>query len=336
MIRHLLLAATLLGPAVAGAAAGEPTGYAVTGQIAGSDGGWDYAQVDPATRRLYVAHGDTVAAFDLASDRALPSLGSIMRGHAVVPIVGQALLLVTSGRDDSVRLIDSRTGTEVAKIAVGGNPDAALYDAASGRAYVMNAKSGTVSVIDVAQRKVAATYTLKPGLEYAALARGTLFVNNEDANEIERVDVASGMVGTPIALTGCEGPSGLGYDGAGHRLISACANGKAAVVDAVGDRLIGLLDIGKGPDAVIMDAARHRALVPCGRDGTLVAIDLAAKGGAKVSGTYPTEIGARTGALDPTDGAVYLPTAKFAAPATPGGRPTAVPGSFHIVIVKPV
>jgi DNA-binding beta-propeller fold protein YncE len=195
----------------------------------------------------------------------------------------------------------------------------------------MNAKAGTVSIIDPATAAVVRTITLKEGLEYGALKGSTLYVNNEDANEIESADIVSGAVGTTIPLTGCTGPTGLGYDAAHNRLIAACANGKAAVAD-LGTGRVTLLSIGLGPDAVIVDAARGRAFIPCGRDGNLAVIDISGAA-ARVIGTIATETGARTGALDPRDGTLYLPTAKSGPPATAGGRPVAIPGTAHILVV---
>lgn len=326
--------ATMLATAAAPSAVPS---YHVAGRIAGPDGaGWDYAQVDPATRRLYVAHGAAVTVVDLAHGNAVNSIGAIERGHAVLPIPGTTTLLVTSGRDNSVRLLDTRDGREIARLAVGANPDAAIWDPATRRALVMNAQSGSVSVVDVAGVRVERTIAVKPALEYAAVGpNGTLFVNDEDANELEVVDLRSGKVGAPIALTGCEGPTGLAYDGRTGRLISACANGKVAVVDAQRRRMTALVDIGRGPDAVILDAARRLAFVPCGRDGVLEVLALDGAAGVRKVATVPTESGARTGALDPVDGAIYLPTAAFGPPATAGGRPVAKPGTFHVLVVRP-
>ena len=326
----LLASATpsLAAPAIA------PT-YAVAGSIAGPDGSWDYARVDAAARKLYVARSGAVTVVDLASGSQVTSWGELARGHAVVPLPGNRLL-ATSGNDATVRFFDTRTGQQIASLAVGKKPDAAIYDAAHGRAFVMNADSGTVSTIDTRAMRVTSTITVKPALEYAALAKdGTLFVNDEDANEIEVVDVVRGITGKPIALPGCEGPTGLGYDTRHDRLIAACANGKAAIVDARARRLVALLDIGKGADAVIMDDARRLAFVPCGRDGVLDILSLDAPGGIANVGRVTTEVGARTGALDTVTGAIYLPTARFGPPAAGGGRPAIIPGSFHILVVKP-
>lgn len=333
MTRTLIpFAALLIAAAPAG---GGGSGYAVTGHIAGPDGRWDYSRVDPVAHRLYVARGDSVTVIDLASGKALPSIGAISRGHAVIPIDATPLLLVTSGGDDSVRLIDTGSGKEVARIAVGSDPDAAVYDPKTGKAYVMNAKTGSVSVIDVARRAVGATIMLKPGLESAALAQDhRLFIANEDAGEIETIDTASGRAGAPVALPGCEGPAGLGYDAPTRQLIASCTNGKAAIVDLRGGK-VRLVDIGKGPDAVIVDGKHRRAFIPCGRDATLAVIDLDTKGGAAVSATVATEVGARSGAVDASDGAIYLPTATFGPAPAAGGRPQAIAGSFHVLIVRP-
>ncbi len=310
--------------------------YAVSGSIPGPDGGWDYASVDPDAHVLYVAHGDAVMAVDLAHGDIVRSIGAVARAHAVVPISGKRELLVTSGRDNSVRLLDTIDGHEVAKIAVGENPDAAFYDTKSGNAVVMNAKDGTVSIIDISARKVIGTIQLKPGLEFGVMGGGkTLFVNNENENAIESADLGTGKMGASIAMPGCEAPTGLGYDAATHQLISACANGKAVVVDAASRKIVKLLDIGAGPDAVIMDVARRIAFIPCGRDGTISMVALDGAGGAHVVGTIKSETGTRTGALDAATGTLYLPTALFGPPLATGGRPTVRPASFHVVVVTP-
>ncbi len=334
--RFLLASVAIIGLGTAAFGRDAVPSYVVSGSIPGVDGGWDYASVDRDARQLYVAHGDVAMAVDLAHGNAVRSLGTIARAHAVVPITGQPMLLVTSGRDDSVRLLDTGDGHELAKIAVGSDPDAAFYDAATGHAVIMNAKDGTVSVIDVARRAVVRTIKLKPGLEFGALVgASTLYVNNEDLNEVETADLNTGKVGAAIAMPGCTGPTGLGYDARTGTLISACANNKAAVIDARSGRTTKLLDIGSGPDAVIMDADGRTALIPCGREGTLSIVALDAAKGPMVVGTAKTEIGARTGAIDPITRNLYLPTARFAPAATPGARPAMLPGSFHVVVLTP-
>lgn len=314
------------------AASPAPT-YTVAQSIAGPDGSWDYASVDDDGRHVYIARSTAVTVLDLASG-AVSSFGAVERGHAVVPL-RDGKLLVTSGTDGTVRVFDPHSGVATATIRVGKKPDAALLDRSGTHAFVMNADSGTVSVIDLATARVTRTIMVKPALEYAAFgADGTLFVNNEASDEIETVDVARGVAGKAIALPGCSTPTGLGYDTAHDRLIASCGNGKTAVVDARRRQLVALVDIGAGPDAVIIDEARGLAFIPCGKDGVLDMLSLTGSTVTK-TGTIKTEVGARTGALDRRTGALYLPTAKFGTPAAGGGRPAMVAGSFHILVVKP-
>ena len=127
----------------------------------------------------------------------------------------------------------------------------------------------------------------------------------------------------------------MAYDRATSRAISSCANGKAAVVDAQRRRLVKLIDIGRGPDAVILDKDRRLAFIPCGRDGVLEILMLDGPEGVRRVATVETEVGARTGALDPRTGAIYLPTARFGPPSAEGKRAQALPGTFHILIVRP-
>ncbi len=51
--------------------------------------------------------------------------------------------------------------------------------------------------------------------------------------------------------------------------------------------------------------------------------------------TVTTESGAKSGALDPATGLLYLPRAKMAPPQNDGVRPTQIPGTFEILVVAP-
>ena len=326
----MILAAASLGLL---AAAPAPL-YEKAGSIPGPDGGWDFASLDPVHHRLFIAHGDAVMVVDLAHGNAVQSFGIISHGHAVVHVPGTELLAVTSGKDSTVRLFDVPSGEQRASIAVGDDPDAAIIDPATGHLLTMNAHGGTVSEVDLGRAKVVRTMTLKPGLEFPVIGpRHVLYVANEDEDAVETIDLATGKPGATIALTGCEGPTGLAYDRQHNRLIAACANEVVKVVDLSTRKVTQTLPIGTGPDAVLVDMARSRALIPCGGSGTLEVLDL---GGASVRklATVTSEPGARTGAIDPVAGVLYLPTARFGPPPADGKRAPSLAGSFHVVMLK--
>ncbi|WP_308814766.1 hypothetical protein [Sphingomonas sp. GV3] len=297
------------------------------------DGGWDYASVDASARRLYIAHGDAVSVVDLANGRALAPIGPAAHAHAVV-LLPTGEIAVTNGTDNSVRFFAAQSGRQVASLTVGAKPDAAVVDPATGHLLSMDADAGSVAEIDVRAHRLVRTIPVAKGLEYAAVEGRTLFVNNEDRNELDVVDLTRGTAGAPIAMPGCEAPTGLGLDAVHHRLVAACANGVAAIVDTAKRLLVGRVPIGRGPDAVIVDRDRGRAYIPAGRDGVLDILSLADARTVTHQATIRTEPSARTGALDPRTGTVWLPAAQLA-PAVGGGKPRVVPGSFHVLAVHP-
>jgi len=168
--------------------------------------------------------------------------------------------------------------------------------------------------------------------EGAADGAGRAFVNIESKNEIAVIDVAARTVTAHWPLTGCDGPTGLAYDPQDKLLIAAC-DGTTAIVSAASGKVVQTLPTGKGADGAVYDARHRLAFVPAGRAGTLSVIGFA-KGEAKILQTVTTELGARTLAVDERSGRVYLPTAQYVVPAG-GGRPTTVPGTFHVLVVGP-
>ncbi len=211
-----------------------------------------------------------------------------------------------------------------------------MYDAQSGLVIVAAHRTGEVDLIDPKTRTAVGSIAVGGTLEEMATdGAGRLFVNVEDKSEMVEIDLKTRTVMNHLKLEGCDGPTGLVYAPDAHALVAAC-DGKAAVVDARTFKLEKLLTIGMGPDAALYDPKRKLVLIPCGQSGELVAIDAHAPGKLAVVGTYPTEKSARTGAIDPATGVIYLPAARFGPPAPGARRGTMEPGSFHLLVVSPV
>jgi hypothetical protein len=92
------------------------------------------------------------------------------------------------------------------------------------------------------------------------------------------------------------------------------------------------LPIGPGADGAVYDERRHVALIPSGGDGTLSVLQL--RPTAVVVQRVTTAKGARTVALDPSTGRLYLSAADYA-PAVIGQRPAMIPGSYRVIEVDP-
>jgi hypothetical protein len=200
----------------------------------------------------------------------------------------------------------------------------------------MNAGDGTIAFVDARRHTLAGKIKVGGGLEYGvADGKGGGFVNLEEANAIARIDLKAKRQTGTIALPGCEGPTGLALVAGGTRLITACANRVALVIDAASGKTIATLPIGADPDAVLVDTARGLAFIPCGGTGTLVALTIADVDHIAVAAVIPTQRGAKTGAIDPRDGRIYLPTATLGLAAAGAKRGAPVPGSFTLLVLAP-
>jgi DNA-binding beta-propeller fold protein YncE len=115
-----------------------PAPYHAVGRIAGSDGGWDFSALDATSGRLYIARTDAVSVADIASG-SITTLAPAHKGHQVLVLDHGATVFQTDGASGLARFIDAHSGAILAEIPVGTDPDAALFDYATGLVTVMNA-----------------------------------------------------------------------------------------------------------------------------------------------------------------------------------------------------
>jgi DNA-binding beta-propeller fold protein YncE len=272
----------------------------------------DYASIDGASRRLYVARGFGVTAVDLDTEQTTRQLVPGQHVHAVIPLPG-GIALSTNGDSNTATLFNGRTGEVLAQISTGSDPDAAVYDSSSGLVFVMDAKDGDATLIDPVGAKAVGRLPLGGQPEFAVVdGHGRLFVNLEDRNQMAVIDTVGRKVVGNYDLPGCERPSALGIDSESGVLVAACANRTAIAVHAADGKVIAPhLPIDRKPDAVIFDAGNKDFYIPCGRDGTLAVISESNDNLLTVRESVSTAVGAHTGALDSKTGRLYLPTADY-------------------------
>jgi hypothetical protein len=272
----------------------------------------DYASVDDASRRLYVARGFGVTAIDLDTEQMTRQLVAGQHVHAVIPLPG-GRALSTNGDSNTATLFDGKTGEVLAQISTGSDPDAAAFDPSSGLVFVMDGKDHDATLIDPIGGKAVGRLSLGGNPEFAVVdGHGRLFVNIEDQNKTAVIDTVSRKVVGTYDLPGCKGPTALGIDGESGVLVAACANQMAIAIRAADGKVVAPhLPIDRKPDAVIFDATNKSFYIPCGRDGTLAVISESGDGAWSVRPSVSTAVGAHTGALDSKTGRLYLPTADY-------------------------
>jgi YVTN family beta-propeller protein len=217
------------------------------------------------------------------------------------------------------------------------NPDAIIYDPASKRVFAMNGRSGSVTAIDGATGNVAGTIPVGGKLEFAAPdGEGHVYVNVENKSEEVELDSKQLTVLAHWPLAPCAEPSGLAIDAKHRRLFAGCGNKMMAVIDADSGKVVATPPIGVGVDADRFDPDTGYAFASCG-SGVLTVVHEDSPDKFSVVEDVPTQMGARTMALDTKTHEVFLVTAEFGPPPAatadhPHPRPTMVPDSFVVLV----
>ncbi len=295
------------GGAVAAMAAAA-TQYAVLQRHPlGGSGGWDYLTIDAATHHLLIARNDRVMVVDTRDGKPAGEISGMQHIHGIALLPSQRRGYVSDGAANSVREIDLDTLKELRNIPIGGQgPDAIVFDPASGHVLTMNGHSGNASVVDPASHKAIADIALPGRPEFAVSdGRGHVFVNLEDKSELARIDTRTDKVDAVWKLAPCDAPSGLALDPQTRRLFSVCDNQLMVVTDADNGHQVAAVAIGKGPDAAAFDPATH-LVYSSNHDGTLTIVHEDDADHYRVEANVPTQVGARTMALDEASHHVWL------------------------------
>ena len=307
----------------------------------GGAGGWDYLAFDDAARRLYVSRGDRVVVLDVRAGKAVGEIDGLSGVHGVAFAGDPVRGFISNGRADAVTVFDPATLKTLQTIPIGGhNPDAILYDPSSMRVLTFNGRSENASVIDATNGKVLGVIALPGKPEFAVSdGRGHVYDNIEDKSELVEIDPVAMKVTQTWQLKDCEDPSGLAIDASHRRLFSVCQNRTMAVTDADSGKAVAAVPIGNGPDAAAFDAQRGLVFSSNGESGTLTVVREDDADHYSVVANATTQVSARTMALDPITGNVYLSAAQFGARPAPTAdhphpRPALVPDSFTILVVR--
>lgn len=335
----LLFSLGLVSFGVFSARANGPSGYHVAKKLVlGGEGGWDYLTVDSDARRVYLSRGTHVMVVDADTGAVVGDIPNTngVHGIALVPALGKGF--TSNGRDGTVTIFDLKTLKVLGSTPVGKNPDAIIFDPASQRVFAFNGASKDATAIDAKSGTAAGTIPLGGKPEFAVSdEKGHVFVNIEDKSEIVELDAGKLTVENHWSIAPGEEPSGLAIDRKHRRLFSVCSNKLMVVLNADNGKVVTTLPIGSGPDASGFDPSTGFAFSSNG-EGTLTVVHEDSPDKFSVVENVPTQVRARTMALDAKTHQVYLVTAEFGptpAPTTqqPRPRPPMVPGTFMLLIM---
>ena len=333
MSRLIVIVAILLTAAFTAKAA--DTQYHLVKEIPiGGEGAWDYISVDPAAHRLYVSHATRIVVADIDSGKVVGEIPDTagVHGFAVAADLGRGFS--SNGRANTSTIVDLKTLKALGSVSTGGNPDAIFYEPGRKEIYTMNGTGKSITVFDARSGNVVATIDVgaKPEAVAFDAATGRLFVNLEDTGTIGVVDTKAHKLASTWPLTGCEEPTGIGYDPKNHRLFSACANSVMTMTDSVSGKVVGTIPIGPGADGAAFDPATGLAFASSGGNGTVTVAHLDNPNKLTVVQTLKTLVSGRRMILDPVTHNIYVPAAMTTPNPAGRGRPLPVAGTFKVLV----
>ena len=286
---------------------------------------WDYVLPDAAGKRLYVSHNAEVVVIDTVTNTVVGRIADTPGVHGIA--VGAGKVFTSNGREGKVSVVDPKSLQTLTKIDSGGaNPDAITFDAKRGDVWVFNHTGMSATQIEAATGTVLATVPLTGTAETGQSdGAGKVFVNIEDKDHIDVIDVASKKVQASWPVAPGAEPTGLALDASTHRLFVG-AGRMMVMMDSTNGKVVASVPICVGTDATWYDAGTRLAFSSC-RDGHITV--------AKVEGdtmtvvqTIDTAPGSRTMGLDVATHRLYVAAAK---PNAAGGRGND-PNSFHVLV----
>lgn len=340
MLNAALPLSLLIAPAYA---ANHPAAnYRMTKTVAlGSGERWDFVVFDPTGKRVYVAHGDHVTVVDEQGGKVIGQIGTFPGGtHGIAISTATNQGYTDDGKAGTAIAFSLDTLKPLKTIPAAPDADAIMREPLTGRIYVINGDSGSITVIDPKTNTSIATISVGAGLEPGvADGKGSLFINGVEKHEIIKIDAKANKVEAHWPMPTCTKPHGLAIDPEARRLFATCANKVLVVLDANNGDNIASVPIGSFSDGAAFDPVR-KLIFSSNGDGTVSVIREKDAQTFVPAGVVKTVPGARTMAIDPKTGRLFLvgaDIAKIDPPAKQGGWPhvTYVPNSLKLFFFDP-
>jgi DNA-binding beta-propeller fold protein YncE len=275
---------------------------------------WDYVTLDIARGHLFIGRrGEGAVVYDIKSQKVLRTIDKSEDAGAIV-LVPEFDRGYTANEDGTTTIFALSTLKTIDRMKFGADSDSGFYDPVTKQIAFTMGDSGAVAFVNAKTGKVLDTMKVdsKKLDGTAPDGEGNLLMALRDKNSVVKIDVAQRKIAAQWPTTGCEQPTGLAYDKEHKRIFVGCRGAKSvlAVMDADSGQVVATLDIGRGNDGVIYDAATHRVYTSNGVDANLVIYEQVDANAYKLVEATTTRPYARTMALDPKTKKLYLVTAE--------------------------
>lgn len=252
------------------------TGHEV---IASPDGGRAFVPIyGDSGVGLPGTDGSKLAVIDLHERKLINTLdfGHGVRPHC--PLIGpkDGLLYVTTELDKSITVIQPKTLKIVGRIPTNQPESHMLAITADGSyAYTANVGPGTVSVLDLAQRKTIAVIPVATHIQRISLSTDDRWAFTSDTQQprLAVINTSTRKLERWISLPATGYGSAFSKDGK-QLLIALPDATRVAAIDLASFRVIKTVDVPAAPQEVLIRPDGNVAYVSCSQSGKVAAIDL--------------------------------------------------------------
>jgi len=222
--------------------------------------------------------GHDMLIIDLASRQIV---GDIDFGHGVrphFPLLDPAsgLLYVTTELDKTVTVIDPAARKIVGTVPTGQEQSHMLAISHDGRrGYTANVGPGTVSVLDLKERKTIAIIPVSGEVQRISVSTDDklVFTSDQTKPQLAVIDTATNKLKTWVALPGLGYGTAATLDGR-WLLVAVPSTNQVAVVDLNSMQVARRIDVAKSPQEILVRPDGKVAYVSCAGSGQVAAIDL--------------------------------------------------------------
>jgi len=331
------------GLALAAFAVSARADYHIASKIhVGGEGSWDYVDIDPASRRLYVTHATHVVVIDLDSLKVVGDVPNClgMGGVAIAHELNRGF--TANGTDDTVTVFALDTLQEVGRWkATGRRPNQIIYEPSTQRLFTFNSTGRNATAFDAKTGEVLATLPLDGRTEFAAFdKKGMIYDSLQDKATIVAIDARTLKMTATYSLSPNAQPAGTVMDPETNRIFVGCRSKAFLVLNAETGKILATFPIGGGNDAAKFDPELKLAFASNGTDGSVAIVHEDGDDKFSLVQIVKTEIGARTMAEDPVTHRLFLPSCDWgpvphATKENPNPRAPMVPDTFRVLVMEP-
>jgi len=291
----------------------------------GGTGGNDYLAVEPSSDNVFVSRGTHVMVVNGATGGVVGDIPDTPRVSGIAFAVKDGHGFTTNAGDSTLTMFNLSDLSVVRKIHISiDGADGIMYDESTDRILSINHSHpmGTAVVVNAKSGEITGRVTLS-GLAPeggASDGHGKVFINIEDKNAIDVVDLRLMRVIKTWSIAPCDSPTGIAFDARTNRIFSGCS-GTSVVVNASTGEVVAEITNGDGVDALGWDPTERLMYIPAGRDGNITVVRQDSADRYSTIATVATAVGGRTLAVDPARHRAYV----FALECGPSPAP--VPGS---------